>query len=197
MAIGRVLLSDNFYCYWIINTLILNEVCLYTYIQGGLRSAHSSWLCDAHSGWLCGTMGGAAHDSNGSIGKLRVQCCSAYSSLESTGHRVDFEAVTGTNHKKNTSKHKNAMEMILGFMTSLLWIHSAGPGVHSFWPAFDLLWFWLCLSGHVQSVGQLASVGFSIEHRPDQMGGIYIPIFRLRYLPCCFVSVNVAKYTRV
>jgi hypothetical protein len=84
----------------------LNEVCLYTYIQGGLRSAHSSWLCDAHSGWLCGTMGGAAHDSNGSIGKLRVQCCSAYSSLESTGHRVDFEAVTGTNQQKNTSKHK-------------------------------------------------------------------------------------------
>lgn len=112
---------------------------MYTYIQGGLRSAHSSWLCDAHSRWLCGTMGGAAHDSNGSIGKLRVQCCSAYSSLESTGHRVDCEAVTGANHKKNTSKHKNAMEMILGLMTSLLWIHSAGPGVHSIWPAFDLL----------------------------------------------------------
>ena len=92
---------------------------MYTYIQGGLRSAHSSWLCDAHSswlcdahsGWLCGTMGGAAHDSNGSISKLRVQCCSAYSALESTGHRVDCEAVTGANYKKNTSKHKNAMEM--------------------------------------------------------------------------------------
>jgi hypothetical protein len=103
---------------------------MYTCIQGGLRSAHSSWLCDAHSswlcdahsGWLCGTMGGAAHDSNGSISKLRVQCCSAYSALESTGHRVDCEAVTGANHKKNTSKHKNATEMILGLTTALLWI---------------------------------------------------------------------------
>lgn len=42
-------------------------------------------------------------------------------------------------NKKIHQNTKNAMEMILGLMTSLLWIHSTGPGVHSFWPAFDLL----------------------------------------------------------